>query len=171
MQPMKRLTEKGYGSKNFGTATVIASEDGSPVTLNPVVLPVGLAGEMFLQHNKTSNMKSFHYSEGVFYQLVVRRNGDAGTVKVILWDLNNKISHEESNCFSINEQGELTVYADGHLGSQSNKELLNNVLSNAFVAAINRSLDSKPESLYFGNFAQDAVFNKRETPVRVAVKK
>ena len=162
----KRLTEKGYGNEVFGDSTVIADLFGNPVPARPVDLPDGSIGaEIFLLNKKflRDTAKQYIICNDVYQIIIRRRKGNSGTVKVLMWNLDFDFPQATELVCGFDIQNNVPrLLADASFGSIEAKELLSTTLSKAFVAAINRSYNPKPDCAFFAFFVPNAKKAKRE---------
>lgn len=168
------LSEKGFGrGSRGGKAVVLADKEGKPLKLQLGELQTGaIGGRALIIHSEPINQKwyrSHMVIDGPVYELTVERCGDKGgniLIKQFNIDVNNNRNltiHEMSVGYFVNK--DKTIRYVGTVDSDCSEEaqkLINGKLSDAFIAAINRSYDPKPARIYFGSIATDAPAFKKE---------
>jgi len=171
----KRFTEKGFGSNSFGASHVVAGLDGSALHLKSVEFPDGkMGGEVFLFSRGTlqNNSKSFCIENGLA-QIVVRRNGNIASVKLIEWS--DREPTFEGECglllYAGKKVGELMTIKLSYDSSMSNgmetTERLTNIYMKALEASINRSFSSNPQGIFWGKMARDGKPYQRLVPAHL----
>lgn len=160
----KKLSERGFGSENCGIATVLTLSDGSPVTMQPLVLLNKQFGGQLILVPKNNNVnpkkKSYAYTSGTIYELYVNRYGkDHGAVKITEYLINeSEIVVKDYNCGFLlqGEEVSFITACELEINGEEARRLLHNILFDAFAAAVQRSRDLSPQKMYYGRIAMDA---------------
>ena len=151
------LTEKGYGSKLRGSASIIADESGQPMNLRLLVLPDGGIGGcatlLPAEAWAKEKVKSF-MPESAWY-LRLERNQNIGTVTVMhyIGIVQDKLLQ---TAFIYEKESVRFIASEAMEGAEEAKQLLNGILADAVDCALFRSYAPKPDKLYFGSVALDS---------------
>lgn len=151
------LTEKGYGSKLRGSASIIAGENGQPMNLRLLVLPDGSIGgcSTLLPAEAWAKEKVKSFMPESAWYLRLERNQNIGTV--CIQHFTGIVKDKEiRTAFIYDKQMVKFIASDGMEGADEAKELLNGILSDAVDQALFRSYAPKPDRLYFGSVALDS---------------
>ena len=150
------LTEKGFGSEGKGAASIVASENGTSLSLRLAILPdKGIGGVCTLipvgSWDKRQ-VKSFMPETA--WSVSLKRNKNLGNI-ILKHYTGTELDRQYETAFVYNDEFKF-VSSEGMSGSEEAKSLLNGILWEAAKAALLRSYDPKPDRIYFGSVALDA---------------
>jgi hypothetical protein len=157
------LTERGFGSSRHGEATVIAGPNGEPLTLRTVITPNKAVGGQLtivplLERDEKRSTSDINTKEEVYEIKIVRNTAamSGGTVRIKKIDAKTMSVQMYEVGFTENSKGAVQFIESIEMeGSLTAKTLLNDLLFNAFNAAMNRASVYRPDKLFYGKQATD----------------